>query len=136
MANSGKIAQIIGPVVDVSFAGNDVTLPKILNALIVKKEDGTELILECQQHLGQDTIRAIAMDATEGLTRGLEVIDTGNQIQMPTGEAIKGRLFNVVGKQLMVLVMCQLQMDTISIVNHLDMKICQLQKKYYILVLK
>jgi F-type H+-transporting ATPase subunit beta len=73
MANSGKIAQIIGPVVDVSFAGNDVTLPKILNALIVKKEDGTELILECQQHLGQDTIRAIAMDATEGLTRGLEV---------------------------------------------------------------
>lgn len=98
MANSGKIAQIIGPVVDVSFAGNDVKLPKILNALIVKKEDGTELILECQQHLGQDTIRAIAMDATEGLTRGLEVIDTGNQIQMPTGEAIKGRLFNVVGK--------------------------------------
>ncbi|MBX7225521.1 MAG: F0F1 ATP synthase subunit beta [Chitinophagales bacterium] len=98
MANIGKITQIIGPVVDVSFSGKDTKLPAILNALIVKKEDGSEVVLECQQHLGEDTVRGIAMDATEGLTRGLDVVDTGTQIKMPAGEAIKGRLFNVIGQ--------------------------------------
>jgi len=95
--NKGRIAQVIGPVVDVSFdAGGE--LPQILNALKVIKPNGEELILEVQQHVGEDTVRTISMDATEGLKRGLEVIDTQNAITMPTGEKIKGRLFNVVGK--------------------------------------
>jgi F-type H+/Na+-transporting ATPase subunit beta len=97
MANIGHIKQIIGPVLDVSFAGEGNKLPDIFNALVIKKENGEELILECQQHLGEDSVRAIAMDGTDGLTRGMEVIDTGSTIEMPTGEAIKGRLFNVVG---------------------------------------
>ncbi|MEZ5025170.1 MAG: F0F1 ATP synthase subunit beta [Chitinophagales bacterium] len=97
MANLGKITQIIGPVVDVAFDGENSSLPKILNALTVKKDDGSEVILECQQHLGEDSVRCVAMDATEGLTRGAVVTDTGGQITMPAGEAIKGRLFNVIG---------------------------------------
>ncbi|HNC72738.1 MAG TPA: F0F1 ATP synthase subunit beta, partial [Chitinophagales bacterium] len=86
-----------GPVVDVTFGGEGASLPNILNALIVKKDDGSEVVLECQQHLGEDSVRCVAMDATEGLTRGAAVTDTGNQITMPAGEAIKGRLFNVIG---------------------------------------
>jgi F-type H+-transporting ATPase subunit beta len=97
MANAGKITQIIGPVVDVSFSGEGVKLPEILNALVVKRADGSELILECQQHLGEDSVRAVAMDATEGLRRGMEVVDSGDQIRMPVGDEIKGRLFNVIG---------------------------------------
>ena len=96
MANIGKIVQVIGPVVDVSFDGSQ--LPKILDALVVKKSNGQEVVLECQQHLGEDRVRTIAMEGTEGLMRGLEVVDTGSPISMPTGEEIKGRLFNVVGE--------------------------------------
>jgi F-type H+-transporting ATPase subunit beta len=98
MANTGKIAQIIGPVVDVSFEGEGSTPPKILNALHVKLENGGTLILETQQHLGENRVRTIAMEATEGLVRGMEVIDTGDAIRMPIGDEIKGRLFNVVGE--------------------------------------
>ena len=98
MANIGKINQIIGAVVDVSFSTNSGSLPEILNALVIKKADGTELILECQQHLGEDSVRTIAMDSTDGLTRGMKVIDTGIPIAMPVGDHIKGRLFNVVGE--------------------------------------
>ncbi len=98
MANIGKIKQIIGPVVDVSFSAEGSTLPQILNALSIKRADGTELVFEVQQHLGEDSVRAIAMESTEGLTRGTEVIDLGSPISMPTGEQIKGRLFNVVGE--------------------------------------
>jgi len=94
-ANIGKISQVIGPVVDVSFA-QGVELPKILDALVVKRE-GEDLVLECQKHVGEDTIRAISMDSTEGLSRGMEVVSTGGAIKMPVGEQIKGRLFNVVG---------------------------------------
>ncbi|MEC7267723.1 MAG: F0F1 ATP synthase subunit beta, partial [Bacteroidota bacterium] len=97
MANHGKIISIIGPVVDVRFEGSDNALPKILNALEVIKSGNEKVILECQQHLGEDSVRCIAMDATEGLTRGMEVADTGAPIKMPKGEAIRGRLFNVVG---------------------------------------
>ena len=97
MANTGKISQIIGPVVDVSFEGEGSALPKINNSLHVKKEDGTLLVLETQQHLGEKVVRAIAMDSTEGLVRGMEVVDMGDSIRMPVGEQIKGRLFNVVG---------------------------------------
>ena len=98
MANIGKITQIIGPVVDVSFEGEGAVIPEILNALTIDKSNGEKVILECQQHLGEDSIRAIAMDATDGLTRGMPVHDTGRPIAMPTGVAIKGRLFNVVGQ--------------------------------------
>ncbi|MDG2449514.1 MAG: F0F1 ATP synthase subunit beta, partial [Saprospiraceae bacterium] len=97
MANVGYIKQIIGPVVDVSFQDENAVLPEILNALTVKRENGDVLVLECQKHLGEDSIRAISMEATEGLTRGMEVIDMGKPIAMPIGEEIKGRLFNVVG---------------------------------------
>ncbi|MEL6866322.1 MAG: F0F1 ATP synthase subunit beta, partial [Bacteroidota bacterium] len=98
MANIGRVKQVIGPVVDVSFSDADAKLPEILNALIIKRPSGEDLILECQRHLGEDSVRAIAMDSTDGLTRGTEVIDTGKAIAMPVGDAIKGRLFNVVGE--------------------------------------
>src|ERR1044071_233811 len=94
MPNVGKIKQIIGAVVDVQFEGK---LPEIYNALELKRQSGESLILEAQQHLGEDSVRCIAMDGTEGLVRGMEVIDTGSAIAMPTGEAINGRLFNVTG---------------------------------------
>ena len=95
MANSGKITQIIGPVVDVAFEKEN-TLPEILNALEIPKDDGSSLTLEVQQHLGEDC-PTIAMSGTEGLKRGMKVIDTGKAISMPIGEDINGRLFNVVG---------------------------------------
>ncbi|MEZ4986040.1 MAG: F0F1 ATP synthase subunit beta [Saprospiraceae bacterium] len=98
MANIGHVKQVIGPVVDVSFAGEGVQLPEILNALEIKRPNGDVLVLEVQKHLGEDSVRTIAMDATDGLTRGVEVTDTGAPISMPTGNAIKGRLFNVVGE--------------------------------------
>jgi F-type H+-transporting ATPase subunit beta len=98
MSKSGKITQVIGPVVDVSFEGEDLKLPNIYDALEVVRENGQKLILECQQHLGEDRVRTIAMDSTEGLCRGMPVRDLGAPISMPTGEDIKGRLFNVVGE--------------------------------------
>ncbi len=97
MSNKGKVVQIIGPVVDVAFEG-DNDLPNILDALEIKKENGETLILEVQNHLGEDTVRTVAMDATEGLSRGIEAVNLGMPIGMPTGEKIKGRLFNVVGE--------------------------------------
>mgnify|MGYP001811139369 FL=1 len=96
--NTGKITQIIGPVVDVSFEGEGTRIPAILDALKVTKANGQEVILEVQQHLGEDRVRAIAMDSTDGLFRGLDVVDLGAQITMPTGDGIRGRLFNVVGQ--------------------------------------
>ena len=98
MPNIGKIKQIIGPVVDVSFAAEGSKLPEILSALVVTRENGQKVILEVQQHLGEDSVRTVAMDSTEGLKRGLDVVDTGANIKMPTGDKIKGRLFNVVGE--------------------------------------
>ena len=96
--NIGKIAQVIGPVVDVTFDQSGGELPKIYDALEVTKGEGQVVVLETQQHIGEDTIRAIAMDSTDGLTRGMNVIATGSAIKMPVGDKIKGRLFNVVGQ--------------------------------------
>jgi F-type H+-transporting ATPase subunit beta len=96
MSNIGKISRIIGPVVDVSFADN-ATLPRIYNALEITKENGQKIVLEVQQHLGEDRVRAVAMDSTDGLYRGMDVVDTGSAIKMPVGDNIKGRVFNVVG---------------------------------------
>src|SRR6201995_5309309 len=95
MASNGKIKQIIGAVIDVQFEGK---LPEIYNALELKKSNGETLVLEVQQHLGEDSVRCIAMDGTEGLVRGMAVVDKGQPIAMPIGEDIKGRLFNVVGE--------------------------------------
>lgn len=93
--NIGKIVQIIGPVVDVSF--EEGNLPNILDALEIKRQDGTTLVCEVEQHIGEKTVRAIAMDSTDGLSRGVEVEATGAPIKMPIGDQIKGRLMNVTG---------------------------------------
>ena len=98
MANIGKVTQVIGPVVDVSFDTEGAKVPNILDSLEVTRLDGQIVVLECQQHLGEDRVRTIAMDSTEGLVRGMEVVDTGTPIEMPVGEGIRGRLFNVVGQ--------------------------------------
>ncbi|NBT07187.1 MAG: F0F1 ATP synthase subunit beta [Chitinophagia bacterium] len=96
MTTKGKIKQIIGAVVDVQFP-NQQSLPEIYNALTIIRPGGEKLVLEVQQHLGEDSVRAIAMDGTEGLVRGMEVIDSGKPISMPIGDDIYGRLFNVTG---------------------------------------
>ena len=94
----GKISQVIGPVIDVSFTDNAGKLPAILDALYITKANGQKVILECQQHIGEDTVRTIAMDSTDGMARGMEVVATGSPIKMPIGDKIRGRLFNVVGE--------------------------------------
>ena len=97
----GHISQVIGPVVDVHFEGKGIDeallLPSIHDALTILREDGRTLIVEVQQHIGEDTVRTVAMDSTDGLRRGMEVIPTGKPITMPVGNQIKGRLMNVVG---------------------------------------
>ena len=96
--NTGKISQIIGPVVDVIFENQGLEMPDIYDALEIKRSDGTTLVVECQQHIGERTVRTIAMDSTDGLQRGMEVVATGQPITMPIGEQIKGRLMNVTGE--------------------------------------
>jgi F-type H+-transporting ATPase subunit beta len=94
--NKGKITQIIGPVIDLEFNENE--LPAIYNSIKLKKEDGSDLVLEVQQHLGENIVRCVAMDATEGLVRGMDAVDTGEPIMVPVGSEILGRLINVVGE--------------------------------------
>ena len=91
---NGTISQVIGAVVGVQFPGE---LPAILTALETRNGDKT-LVLEVAQHLGENTVRTIAMDATEGLTRGSEVINTGAQISVPVGPKTLGRIMNVIGE--------------------------------------
>ena len=94
----GKVIQVIGPVVDVSFEESGDNLPQIYEALEIKRPDGQTLILECQQHIGEHTVRTVGMDSTDGLQRGMKVHATGNTIRMPIGAPVKGRLLNVVGE--------------------------------------
>lgn len=94
---NGKISQVIGPVVDVAFE-NGVVLPNIYDALEVRKFDGTRVVLEVQAHVGENAVRTISMDSTDGFTRGMEVMATGSAIKMPIGDQIRGRLFNVSGE--------------------------------------
>ncbi|MDD4477885.1 MAG: F0F1 ATP synthase subunit beta, partial [Mesotoga sp.] len=95
--NAGKIVAITGPVVDVSFEG--AALPDILNALEVENKFlKKKIVLEVSQLIGDNSVRAIAMDSTDGLVRGQEVIDTGGQITVPVGEEILGRMFNLLGE--------------------------------------
>src|SRR5438046_9894492 len=97
--NTGNIVQVIGPVVDVEVShGNG--LPKIYNAREIEYEvngNPTKLTLEVQQHLGENWVRSVAMSSTDGLKRGMEVLDTGGPITVPVGEGGLGRLFNVTG---------------------------------------
>lgn len=95
--NTGVISQVIGPVVDVTFETAGTEMPNILDALEITRPDGSMLVVECQQHIGEKTVRAIAMDSTDGLQRGMEVVATGLPIIMPVGEQIRGRLMNVTG---------------------------------------
>ncbi|MCF8365067.1 MAG: F0F1 ATP synthase subunit beta [Bacteroidales bacterium] len=95
--SEGVISQVIGPVIDVTFEEGQV-LPNIFDALEVTKSDGQTIVLESQQDIGENTIRSVAMDSTDGLRRGMKVINTGIPISMPVGDDIKGRLFNVIGK--------------------------------------
>ncbi|HIE04150.1 MAG TPA: F0F1 ATP synthase subunit beta [Candidatus Latescibacteria bacterium] len=93
---TGRITRVIGPVVDVAFS--DGELPSIYSALEVRRNDGSKLVLEVQQHIGEDTVRCVAMDSTDGLIRGMEVEDTGGPIAVPVGSGTLGRLMNVVGE--------------------------------------
>lgn len=93
----GEITQIIGPVIDISFEAAGTSLPSIHDALEIEREDGIPLIVECQQHIGENTIRTIAMDSTDGLRRGMKAVSLGGTITMPVGEQIRGRLLNVTG---------------------------------------
>ena len=96
---TGRISQIIGPVVDVAFEGpeNEVVLPSIHDAMQIRRDNGKILIVEVQQHIGENTVRTVAMDSTDGLRRGMEAVSHFSPITMPVGEQIKGRLMNVVG---------------------------------------
>lgn len=100
----GRISQIIGPVVDVYFDTNGLkaeeVLPRIHDALEIQRPDGKKLIVEVQQHIGEDTVRTVAMDNTDGLQRGLEVMQLGSPIKMPVGDQIKGRMMNVIGESI------------------------------------
>lgn len=95
MENKGTLIQIIGPVVDVKFPGD---LPKIYNAIKIELEEGKILVAEVQQHLGNNVVRAVAMDGTDGLQRGMKVTDTGAAITIPVGKAVLGRILNVLGE--------------------------------------
>ena len=94
--NIGKVTQIIGPVIDAEFPEGN--LPAIRNALKIERKDQSDLILEVQLHLGDNIVRAISMDSTDGLTRGIEVLDTGSPITIPVGPNVLGRILNVVGE--------------------------------------
>ena len=94
----GEITQVIGPVIDVTFNLESSELPNIHEALTIERADGTLLVIECQQHVGEQTIRTIAMDSTDGLHRGMKVKPMGKSITMPTGNQVKGRLLNVIGE--------------------------------------
>src|SRR5262245_56773710 len=98
--NEGKIIQVIGPVVDIDFS--DGKLPAILNAVKIPRKNiegvDEELVCEVQQHLGEERVRTVAMDSTDGLVRGMTAVDLGAPIQVPVGPSTLGRLINVIGE--------------------------------------
>lgn len=134
MANVGKIKQIIGAVIDVAFPHGH--LPEIYNALEVTREDGSMLLLECQQHLGEDGVRTVAMDSTDGLVRGMDVTDRGEFIKMPIGEEIRGRLFNVIGETIDGLPQLKLTNARLFTVNHPCTKTFRPRQNHFIRVSK
>ncbi len=98
MASKGKIIQIVGPVVDVAFDTAEDELPEVYDALEITRDNGQKLIVECEQHIGESTVRCIAMESTDGLRRGMDVVATGAPIMMPKGDSSRGRLLNVIGE--------------------------------------
>ena len=94
--NIGKITQVVGAVLDLKFS--EGKLPEINEAVEITRKDGRILVVEVAQHLGDDTVRCIAMDSTDGLVRGMDAVATGGPISVPVGEATLGRIFNVLGK--------------------------------------
>ncbi len=94
----GKVSQVIGPVVDVAFEGGTESLPPVYSALKITRPDGSEMILEVEQHIGEETVRCVAMESTDGLRRGMNVENLGRPISVPVGEQLKGRLLNVIGE--------------------------------------
>ena len=96
-ANFGTVTQVIGPVIDVSFEGGKEAIPPIYSALSVERDNGEVLILEVEQHIGEDTVRCVAMESTDGLRRGVKVQNLGHPISVPTVDQVKGRLLNVIG---------------------------------------
>ena len=93
----GTVTQVIGPVIDVSFEGGKENIPPVYSALKVERDNGEELILEVEQHIGEDIVRCVAMESTDGVRRGVKVRNLGHPISVPTGNQVKGRLLNVVG---------------------------------------
>lgn len=93
--NKGIIREIIGPVIDIKF--DQEHLPELLNAIHIKLDENTTIVAEVAQHKGDDEVRCIALSSTDGLARGMEALDTGNPIQVPVGQEVLGRLFNVLG---------------------------------------
>ena len=93
--NTGTIAQVIGAVLDIRFAPD--SLPNLLNAIEIDNK-GKKLVVEVAQHIGDDTVRCIAMGSTDGLVRGMEAVDTGASIKVPVGEQTLGRIFNLLGE--------------------------------------
>ncbi len=96
MSETGKIIQVIGPVIDIRFTPEN--LPSIRNAIKIKTSDGKEMVCEVAQHIGDDVVRCIAMSSTDGLKRGMECVDTKNAIMVPVGDEVLGRMFNVLGE--------------------------------------
>ena len=94
--NEGIITQIIGPVIDVEFAPGE--LPEIYNALNIYADDGSVVVAEVQQMLGSNRVRTVAMSSTDGLKRGMKVVNTGDSIKIPVGKPILGRILNVIGE--------------------------------------
>ena len=97
-SNFGKVTQVIGPVIDVTFEGGKENIPPIYTALKVERDNGETLILEVEQHIGEDTVRCVAMESTDGVRRGVKVENLGRSIAVPTGNQVKGRLLNVIGE--------------------------------------
>ena len=96
MSETGKIVQVIGPVVDIRFTSDH--LPAIRNAIHITFPDGRQMTVEVAQHVGDDIVRCIAMSSTDGLVRGMDCVDTGAPIPVPVGEEVLGRMFNVLGE--------------------------------------
>ena len=130
---NGKVSQVIGPVIDVTFENNENGLPNIYDSLEIKRTDGSTLVLECNNILVRIQVRAISMETTDGISRGTEVVATGAPIKMPTGENIKGRVFNVVGDAIDGMENLDRTMGYQFTEKHQNLKIYPPQLKYFLL---
>lgn len=132
-ANIGKITQIVGAVLDIKFTGK---LPEINESIEITRKDGSRLVVEVAQHLGDDTVRCIAMGPTDGLVRGMDAAATGAAISVPVGENTLGRMFNVLGEPIDELDRQQAWNTVRSTEKHLLLKSSLLLRKFWKQVLK